>query len=354
MTANSFSAGRPGPLGAHTDAHGVNFAVFSANASAMVLCLFNDEGTTELARHQLVAGPGDIWHGHVAGIGPGQVYGYRADGPWDPQQGLRFNPAKLLLDPYAKDIVGHFEWRDEHFAGQRDQNLQIDRRDNAAYALKARVISPAANVDHAPSPHTPLSRTVLYECHVKGFSMRNPAVPAPLRGSFAGLGHHASVSHLKALGITAVSLLPVHYSLSEERLAALNLSNYWGYNTIGFFCPDPRLASGVDGLSPRAEFLAMVKALHAEGIEVILDVVYNHSAESDERGPQISFRGLDNASYYWLAPHDPAAYMNFSGCGNTLKLHEPRVLQMVMDSLRHWVTEMQVDGFRFEIGRAHV
>ncbi len=349
MTTSRFSAGRPGPLGAHIDAQGVNFAVFSAHASAMLLCLFDERGEQEIARHAMLPSAGDIWHGHVQGIGPGQVYGFRADGPWNPAQGMRFNAAKLLLDPYAKDIVGSFEWRDEHFAAERNKPLQIDARDNAAYALKARVIEALAATERAAAPNTPLSQTVLYECHVKGFSMRNPAVPEALRGSFAGLAHPASVAYLKALGVTALSLLPVHYSLSEERLAKLKLRNYWGYNTIGFFCPDPRLASGADGQSAREEFRAMVNTLHEAGIEVILDVVYNHSAESDALGPSISFRGLDNPSYYWLSPHDGATYMNFSGCGNTIKVHEPRVLQLVMDSLRYWVLDMHVDGFRFDL-----
>lgn len=349
MTKTNFSPGRPVPLGAHADANGVNFAVFSAHASALTLCLFDDQGMQEIARYQLVAGSGDIWHGRVQGIGPGQVYGFRADGPWNPKQGLRFNSAKLLLDPYAKDIVGSFEWRDEHFAAERANPLQIDSRDNAMYALKARVVEATVDSEHAALPNTPLSKTVLYECHVKGFSMRNPAVPEALRGSFAGLAHPASIAYLRELGITALSLMPVHYSLREERLAKLKLRNYWGYNTIGYFCPDPRLASGATGLSAREEFRAMVNSLHEAGIEVILDVVYNHSAESDELGPNISFRGLDNPSYYWLSPHEPAAYMNFSGCGNTIKINEPRVLQMVMDSLRYWVSEMHVDGFRFDL-----
>lgn len=349
LNTASIRPGQPWPLGAHFDGQGVNFAVFSAHAQAMELCLFDHHGQTEVARLALSRSDGAIWHGYVEGAKPGLIYGLRAHGPWEPQRGLRFNDAKLLLDPYARDIVGDFVWHDDHFDGMRAQPANKNPHDNAHMALKARVCEAHQAWGDDSAPLTPLSHTVIYECHVKGFSKRNPAVPANLRGSYAGLAHAASIAHLQALGVTAVSLLPVHYRLSEERLDKLGLSNYWGYNTLGFFCPDPRLASGAEGLSPRDEFCAMVRALHAANIEVILDVVYNHTAEGDEHGPTLSFRGLDNLSYYWVPANEPSHYKNFSGCGNTLDMREPRVLQLVMDSLRYWVQEMHVDGFRFDL-----
>jgi glycogen debranching enzyme GlgX len=341
--------GQPWPLGASFDGAGVNFAVFSAHAQAIEVCLFNAGGTHEIARLRLPARSNDVWHGYLPGAGPGLVYGLRADGPWRPDRGHRFNAAKLLLDPYARDIVGQFAWRDEHFAADRAHPLHLDPRDNAALALKARVTLTQFDWGGDSPPRTALADTVLYECHVKGFSQLNPKVPARLRGSYAGLGHDASIHHLKRLGVTAVSLLPVHYALSEERLGAMGLSNYWGYNTLGFFCVDPRHASGAHQLSAADEFKTMVKALHAAGLEVLLDVVYNHTAESDETGPALSFRGLDNSSYYRLQAQAPARYENHTGCGNTLDIRQPHVRQLVLDSLRYWVSEMHVDGFRFDL-----
>jgi len=346
---HAITQGQPWPLGASFDGHGVNFAIFSAHAQAMDLCLFDATGTQELARLRLPAHTSDVWHGYLPGAQPGQVYGLRAHGPWRPDRGHRFDASKLLLDPYARDIVGHLEWRDEHFAGDRLHPRHMDTRDNAAIALKARVTHDLFDWNGDLAPRTALADSVIYECHVKGFSRLNDQIPPGLRGSFAGLAHPASIAHLQRLGITAVSLLPVHYAVSEERLAAMGLSNYWGYNTLGFFSVDPRLASGVGGLSPRDEFRNMVKALHAAGLEVLLDVVYNHTAESGEDGPNLSFRGLDNRSYYRLPPEALAYYDNYSGCGNTLDIRQPRVLQMVMDSLRYWVTDMHVDGFRFDL-----
>jgi glycogen operon protein len=252
------------------------------------------------------------------------VYGLRAHGPDEPHNGHRFNAETVLLDPYARDIV-------------------------TAKTLLSRVVAPSFDWGNDAPPCTPLQDTVIYECHVKGFSKLNPKVPPELRGTFAGLAHPASISHLKRLGVSAVSLLPVHYCVSEDRLKALGLTNYWGYNTIGFFCPDPQLASASSGTDPNHEFRTIVKALHAAGLEVVLDVVFNHTAESDETGPAISFRGLDNASYYRLPAHDRQHYENHSGCGNTLDIRHPRVLQMVMDSLRYWVSDMHVDGFRFDL-----
>ncbi len=342
-------AGHPWPLGAHWDGQGINFAVFSAHAEAMELCLFDESGTTETVRFQLLAHTNDVWHGYLPNARPGLIYGLRAHGPWRPERGQRFNAAKLLLDPYAHEVVGQFEWRDEHFAFDRQHPLQADGRDNAALALKARVVHDAFDWQDDRAPHTPLASTVLYELHVKGFSKLNQAIPEALRGTYAGLGHDASIAHLKRLGITAVSLLPVHFSLSEERLIKLGLSNYWGYNTLAFFCADSRLATQAPGVSPRDEFRAMVQALHRAGIEVLLDVVFNHTAESDESGPNLSFRGLDNASYYRLPSNLRSHYENHSGCGNTLDIRQPRVLQLVLDSLRYWVSEMHVDGFRFDL-----
>jgi glycogen operon protein len=345
--------GRPWPLGAQPQPSGVNVAVFSAHASAMELCFFDPQGVRELARVTLPGRTGDIWHGFLPGAAPGLVYGLRAHGPWRPEQGLRFNPHKLLLDPYARRIVGTYEWRDEHFDADRAHRRHMDTRDNAAWALKARVVPELSPYD-GPRPTVPLGDTVLYELHVKGFTRLHPDVPPALRGTYAGLASKAAIAHLKRLGVTTVSLLPVHQHLDEERLVARGLSNYWGYNTIGYFAAEPRYASSA---TPRDEFRTMITALHAAGLEVILDVVYNHTAESDEAGPTLSWRGLDNASYYRLAPGAPDRLENHTGCGNTLDLRHPRVLQMVMDSLRYWVTTMGVDGFRFDLapvlGRGH-
>ncbi len=346
----TITTGKPWPIGAHADGKGVNFAVFSAHAQAIDLCLFDESGTREIARSRLPGRSGDVWHGHLEGAGPGLVYGLRAHGPWQPDRGLRFNPCKLLLDPYAREIVGRFDWTGHHFAADRTHPKHADLHDNAATALKARVTRDAFDWGDDRSPETPLADTLLYELHVKGFSKRNPAVPEALRGTYAGLGHEASVAHLRRLGVTAVSLLPVHQRVDEERLVTMGLTNYWGYNTIGFFAVEPRLScTPDDGAATRAEFRAMVRALHAAGIEVILDVVFNHTAEGDATGPTIAFRGLDNASYYRLPPDARSDYENHTGCGNTVDLRHVRVLQLVMDSMRYWVEEMHVDGYRFDL-----
>ena len=341
--------GRPWPLGASWDGQGVNFAVFSAHAQAMALCLFDDTGAVETGRLMLPSHTDDVWHGYLTGAVPELVYGLRAHGLWRPDCGHRFNPHKLLLDPYAREVVGVFKWCDEHFGADRQHPLHMDTRDNAAVALKARVVHDRFNWQDDKSPEIALQDTVLYELHVKGFSKLNLRVPEALRGTYAGLADEASVAHLKRLGVTSVSLLPVHFSIDEERLAGMGLSNYWGYNTLAFFAPDPRLASSQGGLNPRDEFRNMVKILHAQGIEVLLDVVFNHTAESDGTGPSMSFRGLDNASYYRHPPESPGIFENHSGCGNTLDIRQPRVLQLVMDSLRYWVSDMHVDGFRFDL-----
>jgi glycogen debranching enzyme GlgX len=351
-TKPKLQAGRPWPLGSHFDGQGINFAVASKHATAIELCLFNAEGTVELARETLPRRSNDVWHGYLPKALPGQVYGLRAHGPWQPELGQRFNSQKLLLDPYAKEIVGSFVWRDEHFAHDRWQPRQLDSRDNSAWALKAKVqTAGGGNFDWEGDQrlHIPIEHSVIYEMHVKGFSKLNPLVPETLRGTFAGLAHPASIAHLKALGVSAVQLLPVHFAIDEERLVKMGLRNYWGYNTLGFFSLNADLVSARSKHCPADEFRGMVKALHREGIEVLLDVVYNHTAESDENGPSLSFRGLDNSSYYRLTEQNAAQYENHTGCGNTLDIREPRVLQLVLDSLRYWVEEMHVDGFRFDL-----
>ena len=346
--------GRCEPMGAHVRDGGVNFAVFSQNAERVELCLFDPAGVTELRRYEL-HGPHDgVFNGFLPGIGAGAVYGLRAHGPYDPCHGHRFNAHKLLLDPCAREIVGRFEWRPEHHGyllGHPDGPQSFDDRDNAATALKARV-APAATP--APgwlnAPRVAPADVVLYEVHVKGFSRQLPGVPPELRGTYAGLAHPASVAHFKALGVTTLSLLPVHYHVDEPGLASRGLTNYWGYNTLGFFCPDPRLATTPDDPSAvNAEFRAMVATLHGHGLEVVLDVVYNHTPEGNEAGPTISFRGLDNASWYRALPDDPSRLENLTGCGNTVNVMHPHVTRFVLDSLRYWVQEMGVDGFRFDL-----
>ncbi len=347
-----FEAGLPHPLGATPTARGVNFAVYSGNAEAIEVCRFDAAGRSCTGRGLLPQRSDGVWHGLLPGAGAGLVYGLRAHGPYRPQDGHRFNPDKLLLDPYAREIVGRWAWHETHFGRQRDlpdDPLGIDRRDNAEAMLKCRVAAPLPYA--APRrPGVPAADTLLYEVHVKGFTRRHPAIPERLRGTYAGLGHPAAIAHLVSLGITTVSLLPVHYSLPEERLAALGLTNYWGYNTIGYFACDPRLSRTPDDpTATRAEFRAMVDALHAAGLEVVLDVVYNHTAEGNESGPTLSWRGLDNAGYYRLNPEDPSRSDDLTGCGNTLQVGEPQVTQLVLDSLRYWVGEMGVDGFRFDL-----
>ena len=329
MNVGPLGIGQAWPLGAHRVAGGVNFAVFSEHADAIELCLFDTAGEHEVARLTLPGRSGDIWHGQLAGVGAGLVYALRAHGPWQPEQGHRFDPDKWLLDPYAREIVGGLDW-------QRD----------GAHVLKARVIDEWPAAGDPPRPRTPLADSVLYEVHVKGLTMRHPGVPEALRGTYAGLASDAAIAHFKRLGVTAISLLPVHQHLDEERLAAHGLTNYWGYNTIGFFAVEPRYASSA---APRDEFRAMVRALHAAGLEVILDAVYNHSAETDAEGPTICWRGLDNLAYYRSLPGQPGVLDNPTGCGNAFDLRHPRVLQMVMDSLRYWALQMEVDGFRFDL-----
>lgn len=342
-------AGRPWPLGASVDetasGGGVNFAVFSAHAQQMELCLFDASGRIEVARHALPGRSGDIWHGRLPGAAPGLLYGLRAHGPWRPERGHRFNPHKLLLDPWAREIVGRFDPQGPSYGADRDHPQHMDTRDNAAVALKARVVHERFDWQGDRPPATPLVDTVIYEAHVRGFSKLMPGVAEAERGTYAGLASDAAIAHLRRLGVTAVSLLPVQQIMDEARLSETGLVNYWGYNTLGYFCPDPRYAATAQ---PRHEFREMVRRLHAAGLEVLLDVVYNHTPEGDERGATLSWRGLDNFSYYRL-PEQRARYENWSGCGNTLDIRHPHVLQMVMDSLRYWVQEFHVDGFRFDL-----
>jgi glycogen operon protein len=333
--------GRAWPLGAQVVPGGVNFAVHAPHASAMELCLYDATGEVEQARLPLKARTGAVWHGLLPGAGAGLVYGLRAHGPWAPEHGDRFSPHKLLLDPWAREIVGRFEHRPEHHASHP--------ADNARWALKARVVEDHHDWGDDRPPHHAASDLVVMELHVKGYTMRHPQVPEGLRGTYAGLASAPAIAHLRHLGITAVSLLPVHQHVDEAHLQALGLRNYWGYNTVGYFCPEPGYAAARDGAGVRAEFRDMVRALHAAGIEVWLDVVYNHTAEGDERGPTIAWRGLDNRAWYRLPPGHPAGYENYSGCGNTLDIRRPGVMRLVLDSLRHWVQEYHVDGFRFDL-----
>ena len=346
-------AGQPWPMGASFDvsagAGGVNFAVFSEHALQIDLCLFDAEGAVELSRSPLPGRSGNVWHGYLPGAGPGLVYGLRAHGPWRPDRGHRFNPHKLLLDPWAREIVappGGFDPQGPHQGADRDHPQHMDTRDNAHGAFKARVVHDHFDWQGDRPPATPLVDSVLYEAHVRGCTRLMPGVPEAHRGSYAGLASDAALAHFRRLGITAVSLLPVQQILDEPRLSEIGLVNYWGYNTLGYFCPDPRYAATTN---PRHEFREMVRRLHAAGLEVILDVVYNHTPEGDERGATLSWRGLDNLSYYRLPEAQRAHCENWSGCGNTVDIRHPRVLQMVMDSLRHWVQDFHVDGFRFDL-----
>jgi isoamylase len=342
-------------MGALARDGGVNFAVFSQHATAIELCVFDAEGTRELRRYALQGPHLGVWTGFLPGVGPGLTYGLRAHGPYEPESGHRFNPNKLLLDPYAQEIVGRFHWAPEHHGyeiGHPEGSRSFDARDNALTALKAKV--PAPRTLPAPgllnAPRRSSAELVLYEVHVKGFSMLNPLIPAALRGTYAALAHPAAIAHFKALGVTTLSLLPVQYRLSEPGLEERGMGNYWGYNTLGFFAPDPRLAAA--GASPAEvaeEFRAMVAALHEHGLEVVLDVVYNHTPEGNEQGATLSWRGLDNASWYWLHADDKTRCVNISGCGNTLQVAHPAVAQFVLDSLRFWVHDMGVDGFRFDL-----
>jgi glycogen operon protein len=343
--------GRPEPLGATWDGEGTNFALFSEAAEAVELCLFDDGGgetrvpLTEVTAH--------VWHGYVPGVVPGQHYGYRVHGPYEPGRGLRFNPAKLLVDPYARAIDRVPEWDDPIYGYTRGAPDDIaDPRDSAAHVPWSVVVDTSFPWGDDRQPRTPWHETVIYETHVRGFTARHPDVPEALRGTYAGLAHPVAVEHLTALGVTAVELLPVHHFFSEPLLVERGLRNYWGYNSLGYFAPHARYSSSGRRGEQVREFKALVRTLHAAGIEVILDVVYNHTAEGDHRGPTLSLRGIDNAAYYRLDENDRSRYVDYTGTGNTLNARHPEVLRLIMDSLRYWVTEMHVDGFRFDLAAA--
>jgi isoamylase len=348
--------GGPYPLGATWDGAGVNFALFSENATKVELCLFDgSDAGRDRQRIPLREQTDQVWHVYLPEVRPGQLYGYRVDGPHEPEAGHRFNPAKLLIDPYAKAISGTIRWSDAMFGytvGDPAEDLSKDDRDSADGMPKCVVIDPAFTWGDDRPPRTPWHRTLIYELHVKGFTIRHPEVPEPLRGTYAGLAAPPIIDYLHRLGITAVELMPVHHFASDKHLVDRGLTNYWGYNSIGFFAPDIRYSnSGALG-GQVTEFKTMVKTLHKAGIEVILDVVYNHTAEGNHLGPTLSFRGIDNSAYYRLVHDQPRYYMDYTGCGNTLNMTHPRTLQLIMDSLRYWVLEMHVDGFRFDLASA--
>jgi isoamylase len=351
--------GKPYPLGATWDGAGVNFAIFSENATGVDLCLYESpRGEREIARLALRENTAQVWHAYLPEGRPGQLYGYRVHGPYEPARGNRFNAAKLLLDPYAKAIAGTIKWSDALFGytvGNSLADLAPDPRDSAGSLPKCIVVDPAFSWGDDAPPRTHWHQTLIYELHVKGFTVRHPQVPEPLRGTYLGLTCPPVLDYLHALGITAVELMPVHQFVADKHLVDRGLTNYWGYNSIGFFAPDARYASaGVFG-EQVAEFKTMVKTLHREGIEVILDVVYNHTAEGNHLGPTLCFRGIDNAAYYRSARSDKDGYryyMDYTGCGNTLDMTHPAVLRLIMDSLRYWVLEMHVDGFRFDLASA--
>jgi glycogen operon protein len=343
--------GRPYPLGATWDGEGVNFALFSEHAERVELCLYDPASPQAEMRVPMRERTHQVWHCYLPDARPGLRYGYRVHGPYAPEQGHRFNPNKLLLDPYAKSIRGELKWSNQHFGyriGSPRADLSFDRRNNAAQMLRCEVIDPAFSWGDDRPPRTPWGDTVIYEAHVKGFTRAHPDVAEHLRGTYAGLASQPAIDHLRRLGVTAVELMPIHAFVNDRHLVERGLTNYWGYNTIGFFAPETRYAA----TGHMNEVKTMVRRLHSYGIEVILDVVYNHTAEGNQLGPTLSFRGIDNAAYYRLSPQDPRYYTDYTGCGNTLNMMHPRVLQLIMDSLRYWVTEMHVDGFRFDLAAA--
>jgi isoamylase len=348
--------GDPYPLGATWTGVGVNFAVFSAHATKVELCLFEGpHATKETARVELPEHTDQVWHAFLPDARPNQLYGYRVYGPYEPQSGHRFNPNKVVMDPYAKSVARTIQWSDEMFGyevGHRDADLSFDARDNAAYAPLAAVVDPAFTWGDDRPPRTPWHDTVIYEMHVRGFSIRHPSIPEPQRGTYEALTSEHALEHLKKLGVTAVELMPVHHHARDRYLHEKGLTNYWGYNSYGYFAPERRFAASRTPAGAVREFKRMVRALHAAGLEVILDVVYNHTAEGNQLGPTLSLKGIDNASYYRLVSDNPRYYMDFTGCGNTLNMQSPQVLQLIMDSLRYWVLEMHVDGFRFDLASA--
>jgi isoamylase len=348
--------GTPYPLGATWDGWGTNFALFSEVAERVQLCLFgggqdNEEPVTE-EQVELTEVDGFVWHVYLPGVAPGQCYGYRVHGPWDPARGLRCDGSKLLLDPYGKAVEGDISWDESLFDYQMGNPRRRNTTDSAPHMPKNVVINPFFDWGHDRAPQIPYHETVIYEAHVRGLTLRHPGVPPDQRGTYAGLAHPAVIAHLQRLGVTAVELMPVHQFVSERSLVDRGLANYWGYNTIGFLAPHHGYSSARQRGEQVSEFKTMVKALHEAGIEVILDVVYNHTAEGDHRGPTLSFRGIDNAAYYRLDGSEPWRYLDYTGCGNSLNARNPHALQLVMDSLRYWVLEMHVDGFRFDLASA--
>ncbi|HLJ50429.1 MAG TPA: glycogen debranching protein GlgX [Bryobacteraceae bacterium] len=344
--------GRPYPQGATWDGTGVNFALYSENAEHVELCLFDQRDSANCESIGVRERTAHVWHCYLPNILPGQFYGYRVHGPYDPKRGLRFNPAKLLIDPYALAIAGNVDWQQPIFPyklGDPAEDFANDDRDDASGMPKSVVISPYFDWEHDRLPKTPLSDSIIYEVHVKGFTHCHPDIPEELRGTYAGMASKPAISYLKKLGITAVELMPIHDILDDKHLVDKGLRNYWGYNTTNFFSPAARYASSGDTGGQVAEFKSMVKALHREGIEVILDVVYNHTSEGNHMGPMLSFRGVDNPTYYRLVHDDQRYYMDYTGTGNSLNVRHPQVLKLIMDSLRYWVQEMHVDGFRFDL-----
>jgi isoamylase len=345
--------GSPYPLGANWDGAGVNVALFSEHASKVELCLFDSpDAKEESATIELPERTYQVWHGFFPDLRPGQLYGFRVHGPYEPAQGHRFNPNKLLLDPYAKAIARDLKWDDRLFGyqlGHQEEDLSFDERDSAAFAPLAAVVDTAFTWGDDHLLRIPFENSLIYETHVKGFTKRMEGVPEQLQGTYAGLASEAAIHHLTQLGVTAVELLPIHYHVDERFLVDRGKVNYWGYNTLGFFAPDPRYFAAQDPDRRLHEFKSMVRGLHQAGIEVILDVVYNHTAEGNHLGATLSWKGIDNRSYYNLSPEDPRYYMDFTGCGNTPNTRHPRTLQLMMDSLRYWVIEMHVDGFRFDL-----
>jgi isoamylase len=344
--------GSPHPLGATWDGEGVNFAIFSEHATSVELCLFDTPESAEpSAQVSMAAATDRVWHAYLPDVRPGALYGYRIDGPYKPEEGHRFNPAKLLIDPYAKAVSGTIRWSDELFGytiGDPAQDLSLDPRDSAGAMPKCVVADPAFTWGDDRAPDTPWNRTVIYECHVRGMTMRHPGVPENLRGTYLGLASDPIIDHLVGLGVTAVELMPTHQFVADRHLVERGLTNYWGYNSIAFLAPHVGYATG--GLGQQiGEFKSMVRTLHRAGLEVILDVVYNHTGEGNHLGPTLSLRGIDNASYYRLNPDDPRYHVDFTGTGNSLNIMHPRAMALIMDSLRYWVTDMHVDGFRFDL-----
>jgi glycogen operon protein len=348
--------GNPYPLGATWDGIGVNFAIFSEHATKVELCLFDSPSAKmESQRITFLEHTDMVWHAFIPDILPGQLYGYRVDGPYKPEEGHRFNPHKVLLDPYAKAIGRNIQWAPEMFGykiGDPQQDLSMDDRDNAAFAPLAAVVDPAFTWGADAPPKIPWHKSIIYELHPKGFTKLHPDIPESMRGTYAGLATQTVIQYLKNLGVTAVELMPVYQHSNDQHLVEKGLSNYWGYNTYGFFAPEISYDGRKGPENTLRDFKRMVRTLHAEGIEVILDVVYNHTAEGNHLGPSLSLRGIDNASYYRLTPENPRYYMDYTGCGNTLNMRHPRVLQFIMDSLRYWVSKVHVDGFRFDLASA--